>query len=201
MVRRKRNWHPKGYYHIIMQGNNRQNIFNGEQDVKEYYRILNFVFDKYPFRLFAYCIMSNHIHLLIQSPVVPLHKIMTPLNRRYSDYYRKLHNYTGQIYENRYFSKEILDSTGLIHVSRYIHRNPIETKTPMVQALEHYPYSSFPTYFHNIKSPYPFLNLQLLPSLMPPGIEKTAQAYAKYCIEQSKEQEVTPTSLNLCDNQ
>lgn len=50
MVRRKRNWHPKGYYHIIMRGNNRQNIFNGEQDVKEYYRILNFVFDKYPFR-------------------------------------------------------------------------------------------------------------------------------------------------------
>jgi len=112
-----------------------------------------------------------------------------------------LHNYTGQIYENRYFSKEILDPTGLIHVSRYIHRNPIETKTPMVQELEHYPYSSFPTYFHNIKSPYPFLNLQLLPSLMPPEHEKTAQAYAKYCIEQNKEQEVTPTSLNLCDNQ
>jgi len=108
----------------------------------------------------------NHIHLLIQSPDVPLHNIMTPLNRRYSDYYRKKHNYTGQIYENRYFSKEILDLTGLLHVSRYIHRNPIETKTPMVEALEQYGYSSYPSYFHNTRSAYPFL-LQLDSNLVP----------------------------------
>ncbi len=183
MVRRKRNWHPNGFYHIIVRGNNRQNIFRGDQDVNEYYRILNYVFDKYPFDIFAYCIMTNHLHFLLKSPNVPIGKLMMPINRRYSDYYRKKHNYTGQIYENRYYSKEILDPTGLLHVSSYIHRNPIETKNPMVQSLEHYPYSSYPYYFHNRKSPHPFLNLDLLPSLLPTSREKSPTEYSRYCIE------------------
>src|SRR4051794_10669059 len=109
MVRRKRNWHPNGYFHIIVRGNNRQNIFNGRKDVNEYFRILNFVYFKFPYELYAYCIMTNHVHFLLKSPIVPLGKLMAPINRRYSDYYRKKHNYTGQIYENRYYSKEIAD--------------------------------------------------------------------------------------------
>lgn len=87
MVRRKRNWYPSGIYHIIIRGNNRQNIFRGEQDVKEYYRILNYVYTKYPFDIFAYCIMTNHLHLLLKSPIVPIGKLMMPINRRYSDFY------------------------------------------------------------------------------------------------------------------
>lgn len=190
MVRRKRNWYPNGFYHIVMRGNNRQNIFNGEKDVKEYYRILNFVYAKYPFEIIAFCIMTNHVHFLLRSPIVPLGKLMAPINRRYSDYYRKKHNYTGQIYENRYYSKEIIAPVGLLHVSSYIHRNPIKTKVPMVEYLEHYPYSSYPCYFHNRKRPHPFLNLQLLPSLLPAGSEKTAQAYAKYCVAYEEDSEM-----------
>ncbi|WP_353056501.1 transposase [Sporosarcina luteola] len=58
----------------MVRGNNRQNIFNNEQDMNEYFRILNFVYGKYPFELYAYCIMSNHVHLLIRSRLVPLWK-------------------------------------------------------------------------------------------------------------------------------
>lgn len=184
MARRKRNWHPNGYFHVIIRGNNRQNIFRGKQDVDEYFRILNFVNDKYPFELFAYCLMTNHAHFLIRSRLIPLGKLMAPLNKRYSDYYRKKYNYVGQIYQNRYYSKEILDTTGLLNVSAYIHRNPIETKKPMVEQLEHYPYSSYPYYFHGKKEcpSNPFIQLQLLPSLLPAGIEKTAAEYVKYCM-------------------
>jgi len=183
MVRRNRNWHPNGFYHVIMRGNNRQNIFNGEGDVKEYFRILNYVYFKYPFELYAYCIMTNHVHFLLKSPIVPLGKLMTPINRRYSDYYRKKHNYTGQIYENRYYSKEVIDPNSLLNVSAYIHRNPIETKTPMVEVMEHYPYSSYHNYFYNTQSPHPFINLELLPSFLPIGSDKTKKAYAAYCVE------------------
>lgn len=183
LARPRRNWHPKGVYHIIVRGNNRQNIFCGKEDMNEYFRTLNFVYDKYPFELYAYCVMSNHVHLLMRSRHVPLGEIMGPLNKRYSDYYRKKHRYVGQIYQNRYYSKEIDDPQGLLYVSAYIHRNPIETKQPMVEAMEHYPYSSYRYYYYDQKSPYPFLDMYLLPSLLPPDRERTAQEYARFCLE------------------
>lgn len=183
MANKKRGSHPNGYYHIIVRGNNRQSIFTTEQDMNEYFRILNFVNGKYPFELYAYCIMSNHVHLLIRSRIFPLGKIMAPLNRRYSDYYRKKYNYVGQIYKNRYYSKEIVDPIGLLNVGSYIHRNPIETKEPMVASMEQYRYSSYPYYFYEQKSPHVFLHLKFLPSLLPVGWEKTAKEYARYCLE------------------
>ncbi len=131
--------------------------------------------------------MTNHVHFLLKSPLAPLGKLLAPINRHYSDYYRKKHNYTGQIYENRYYSKEIIDPTGLLNVGAYIHRNPIETKKPMVQAMEYYPYSSYQYYFHACNSPYPFVNLNFLPSLLPVGSKMTASEYAMYCLEYSKE--------------
>ena len=142
-----------------------------------------YVYGKYPFEIFAYCIMDNHNHLLLRSHEVPLGTLMAILNKRYSDYFRKKHNYTGQIYENRYYSKEVSAPTGLLNVSAYIHRNPIETKLPMVQSMEHYYYSSYKYYHHNTQSPYPFLNLRLLPDLMQVGNHEKLKTYTQYCIQ------------------
>lgn len=188
MANRKRGWHPNGFYHIIVRGNNRQNIFNTERDMYEYFRNLNYVNSKCPFELYAYCIMSNHVHLLIRSRLVPLGKVMMRLNRRYSDYYRKKYNYVGQIYQNRYYSKEIVDPIGLLNVGSYIHRNPIETKEPMVDSMDQYRYSSYQYYFYEHKSPHVFLNLKLLPSLLPVGWEKTGRGYARYCRERGRKE-------------
>lgn len=89
----------------------------------------------------AYCLMNNHYHLLIRSRT-PFSKTMMLLNRRYSDYYKKKYRYTGHLYENRYYSDMVLTAQGILEVSRYIHQNPVRTKTPLVIELEHYPYSS-----------------------------------------------------------
>ena len=183
MARPMRNWHYSKYYHVTIRGNNRQSIFQGGQDVSEYFRILRYVYEKYSFEIYAYCIMNNHTHLLLQSHEVPLGKLMAILNKRYSDYFRKKYDYTGQIYENRYFSKEIIGYMSLLNVSAYIHRNPLETKTPIVQTMEQYLFSSYHYYFHNRQSPYPFLNLTLLPNLIPGEQPDKLQAYIKYCIQ------------------
>ncbi|CAM4114872.1 transposase [Lederbergia lenta] len=182
MARPIRTWHSAGYYHITIRGNNRQNIFHGASDVNEYYRILTYVYGKYQFEIYAFCIMNNHNHLLLRSYEAPLGKLMAIVNKRYSDYFRKKYNYTGQIYESRYFSKEIGPPTGLLNVSAYIHQNPLETKIPIVQAMEQYLYSSYQYYYHDIPSPFPFLNLHLLPRLMPVEKQKL-KAYTQYCIQ------------------
>lgn len=183
MVRPIRTWHPEGRYHVTIRGNNRQDIFRTTADVNEYFRILHYVYYKYSFELYAYCIMNNHTHFLLRSPEVHLGNLMALINKRYSDYFRHKYDYTGQIYENRYFSKEISHPISLLNVGAYIHRNPIETKIPIVRTMEQFSFSSYRYYYYNRKSPYIFLNLDFLPALLPTGREKNKTEYARFCVE------------------
>ena len=113
---------------------------------------------------------------------------MAIINRRYSDYFKKKYHFTGQLYERRYFAELVPSPTSLLAVSRYIHRNPIETKTPIVKKMEHYPYSSFHYYKLDIPSPYPFLNTALLQDNLPQNTVPPRQAYCQYCEEERAEQ-------------
>ena len=106
MPRRKRNWHPHAYYHVSMRGNNRQNIFQSEEDVQELMRVLEYCAGKDCFTMLAFCIMSNHYHLLIRSEYVDLAKVMARINRRYSDYYAKRYSHVGRIYKKDTFQNK-----------------------------------------------------------------------------------------------
>lgn len=116
----------------------------------EFFRVMHYSYMKQPFTLLAYCVMTNHYHLLIRSPEAPLGKVMGHINRRYSDYYKKKYQYSGYLYGSRYFAKCAENPIGILAVSRYIHRNPIETALPMVNRMEDYPYSSYAFYSRNI---------------------------------------------------
>lgn len=171
-----------------MRGNNRQTIFNDDADFQAFFRVLQYTYQKHPFSIMTYCVMSNHYHLLIRSPEVPLGTVMAIINRRYSDYFKKKYHYTGQLYERRYFAELVSSSTSLLAVSRYIHRNPIETTTPMVEKMEHYLYSSFHYYKLDTPSPYPFLNTTLLLDYLPQTSVPPLQSYCQYCEEESTDQ-------------
>ena len=108
---------------------------------------------------------------------------MALINKRYSDYFRRQYDYTGQIYENRYFSEELSHPVSILNVGAYIHRNPIETKIPMVDTMEQYAYSSYRFYYDNVESPFPFLCLKSLPSLLPQKRGRSPYQYALYCVD------------------
>ena len=88
----------------------------------------------------------------------------------------------GRIYQKRYYAKEVDSRLGLLTVSSYIHRNPIETHVPMVERLEDYPYSSYPLYWNESLPAPSFLNRDLLKELLPPPFEKTNMGYCFYCL-------------------
>ncbi|CAM3229957.1 transposase [Filibacter tadaridae] len=182
MTRRKREWHPNAYFHVVMRGNNRQSIYQTQEDQQELMRAIEYTYDKYHFTLLAYCFMTNHFHLLIRSEYVDLSKVMARINRRYTDYYAKRYGHVGRIYQKRYFSKEVDGPQAILAVSSYIHRNPIETFVPMVANLEAYPYSSFPYYANEAKVPPRFLKTDLVATFLPNPFEKTNQAYCLYCL-------------------
>lgn len=172
--------------HVVMRGNNRQDIFQCKTDFLNFSRVLHYAYSKHPFTIIAYCVMTNHYHLLIRSPEVPLGKVMSLINKRYSNYYRKKYNYSGFLYESRYWAEMVTTPGSLLKVSRYIHRNPLETKIPIVTSLEDYAYSSYPLYHSSKPSPYPFLDLNLLSSY-----KNTRKEYCAYCETNKQKEENT----------
>ncbi|MFS0575953.1 transposase [Sporosarcina sp. 179-K 3D1 HS] len=186
MARKRRRWNPERFDHVVMRGNNRQDIFHDRGDISSFFRAMHYTYSKYPFTILAYCIMTNHYHLLIRSPEVPLGQVMGYLNRRYSDAYKKKYNYSGHLYESRYFSEMASSPRSLLLVSRYIHRNPINTKIPMVKKMEDYLDSSFYLYKNEKESPYPYLDLELLPSFLSEATKQNRQAYCLFCEEEKE---------------
>ncbi|MGM0899463.1 MAG: transposase [Bacillota bacterium] len=186
---RRRNFNPDSYYHVIMRGNNRQSIFNTKEDMLELKRAFLHVHQHYPFTILAWCFMSNHYHILIKPEQDSLSKIMSLVNRRYSHSYSKRYGHLGRIYQKRYFAKEVASPYGLLVVSSYIHRNPIQTSTPIVKRLAHYPYSSFPYYWNEDLPAPPFLDRSILSTLMPEPFAQTNAAYCLYCLKYKQQVE------------
>ena len=181
MPRKRRLWVPGGFYHVSMRGNNKQIIFYNQLDMDAFLRIVEHSHEKYNFQIYSYCIMNNHFHMLIRSDHVHLSQIMMNINKRYSDYYRKKYEFVGQIYEKRYYSDRVKGPRAFTAISSYIHRNPIDTKIPLVNSMEDYYGSSFQYYkFPHLLKPK-FLNIQFVTEILPKNFECSQKGYCEYC--------------------
>jgi putative transposase len=151
MVRTPRDWCPGATYHVTARGNRKQDLFHDIEDRKKYLSYLQDTKEKFHFTIHAYCLMSNHIHLLIETHDVPLEQIFRILHTRYAIYFNKKYDYVGHVFQGRYGSTKIDTPAYFIKVSRYIHQNPVKAKLTVVP--EYYPWSSYPSYVHSIDNP------------------------------------------------
>jgi putative transposase len=127
-------------YHILVRGNQRQDIFLEDQDRREYLKRLERYKKEQDFFLYAYVLMKNHIHLLIGTPAANLSKIMQGINLTYTQYFNKKYGTVGHLFQGRYKSF-LCDREGyLLSLVRYIHLNPVRAK--QVKDPEEYPWSS-----------------------------------------------------------
>ena len=94
-------------YHCIIRGINKQNLFFDQQDKDKFLNELKKTKDKYNYSLYAYCIMSNHVHLLIKDNNNKLQSIMQSITISYSIYFNKKYDRSGHLFENRYKSSSI----------------------------------------------------------------------------------------------
>ena len=112
-------------YHVVIKGADRQLLFEEEKDFKKYLKLLEYFKQECEFEIFAYCLMSNHVHLLIRhSPDSSLETIFRKLNTTYAVWFNMKYERTGYVQNGRYFSDPIENINSLLAVARYIHYNP-----------------------------------------------------------------------------
>jgi putative transposase len=113
-------------YHITSRGNEKKDIFLGDEDRILFLKILREVKEKFNWLCHAYCLMSNHYHLVIETPEGNLSRGMRYLNGTYTQLYNKRHSRTGHLLQGRYKSILIEKESHLLEVCRYIVLNPVK---------------------------------------------------------------------------
>lgn len=152
MARKNRVWFPGAMYHITSRGNRRGALFYDHEDYLMYLELLEKTRLRYPFHLHAYCLMTNHIHLQLETIDHNLKHIMKKLNFRYAIYFNKRHRYVGHVFQGRYGAKLIGTKEYQLETNRYIHLNPVEAK--MVISPEDYRWSSYTAYVTTNNNPH-----------------------------------------------
>ncbi len=109
----------------MARGNNKQVIFKDEQDYRIYVNRLKKYHERYKFILYAYVLMSNHIHLLIETGMTPLSKIMQGIQQSYTAYFHKKYNSVGHLFQGRYIAILCQKDAYILELVRYIHLNPV----------------------------------------------------------------------------
>ena len=128
----------------MTRGINRQDIFCDQDDYRRFLEIFNRAkTDK--FEVYGYCLMSNHVHLLIREKSEEIHQIMKRLGTSYAWWYNQKYQRTGHVFQGRYGSECVKDDGYLLTVIRYIHNNPV--KAGMVSKPEDYCWSSIQAYY------------------------------------------------------
>ena len=148
MARHARRLSDSGINHVILRGVNRQDLFHDDEDMGKMLDVLEECTGICKSRLHAYCLMTNHIHLLIQTTEEPdfetLAQTMKRIGVRYARYYNSKYDRVGHLFQERYKSEAVETDLYFLGVLRYIHRNPIAAglaKTP-----DGYSWSSYGAY-------------------------------------------------------
>lgn len=135
------------FFHIVVEGINREGIFEEENERKKY---LTYLFEKSEnknLQIIAYCIMPKYAHILIYTENIKnISELMSKLNTKYAIYYNKTNDRIGYVFRNRYKAEEILTTSHLISCINYIHNNPIKAK--MCNKKFEYKYSSYNAYIN-----------------------------------------------------
>jgi putative transposase len=134
-----------GIYHVIVRGINRQNIFHDEEDYQRFLETIDRVKSPGSFELYGYCLMGNHVHLLLHEQKDDLTKIMKRIGISYAWWYNWKYDRVGHVFQDRYKSETVEDETYIINLLRYIHNNPV--KAEMVKEPEEYRWSSCRAYY------------------------------------------------------
>ena len=144
MPRKARLKSSTGIYHIVFRGINKQRIFEDDEDHLVFLKKLKTYKETSEYEIYAYCLMANHVHLLMKEGSDPLGIIFRRIGSSYVFWYNRKHNRLGHLFQDRYKSEVVDTETYFLTAMRYIHQNPL--KAGIVKNIQEYPWSSYNEY-------------------------------------------------------
>jgi putative transposase len=148
MPRKPRLFNPEIPYHIIARGNNRQTLFHDSTDYQHFLFCLEKLKSEHTFDLYHYCLMPNHIHLLMKfGSLIDFQKISQRMLLLYAKHFSRRYTHIGHVFQDRFKSIPVEENSYLLECGRYIERNPL--KAGMVQHPADYPWSSASFYLRS----------------------------------------------------
>ncbi|NMD72710.1 transposase [Bacillus sp. DNRA2] len=169
MPREARSKSKSGVYHLIWRGANRQEIFHEDVDWIVFLDLLLKYKQKCQLIVYAWCLMSNHVHLLMKEGTESISDSMKRVGVCYAQYYNWKYRTTGHLFQDRFKSESVEDRNYLITVIRYIHQNPV--KAWMVASCEDWRWSSCRGYYGKAVYPKQLLDSAPVLRLFSPDIE------------------------------
>ena len=140
MPRRQRISSASGFYHVIVRGNAQQLIFEDDADRSRFVSLMGSSFENAGITVLAWCLMSNHVHIVLDDPEQHLSKAMQGIIGAYARYFNQRYTRVGNLFEQRFGSYPIEDDGYLMQAIRYVLNNPVAAGIGM---LEEYPWSSY----------------------------------------------------------
>lgn len=170
-----------GIYHIILRGQNRQIIFEDDEDKEKFLKTPEECKRKSGFELYGYCLMGNHIHLLLHELKDETGIIMRRIGASDVYWYNWKYRRCGHLFQDRYKSEAIETDEYFLTVLRYIHRNPV--KAGLVKRMSDYKWSSYDEYISNKG----LTDINFALNIVDENREKAVAGFAKYHAEQQED--------------
>jgi putative transposase len=139
------------FYHITSRGNEKKAIFRGAEDFTRFLAVISRAHGRYGILVHAYVLMTNHYHLLLETPRPNLTASLHDLNTAYTNYFNRKYSRAGHLFQGRYRCILVEKDAYLLELSRYLHLNPV--RAGIVQRPEDYRWSSYRSYIDTLPFP------------------------------------------------
>ena len=166
-------------YHVTMRGNERQAIFRGDMDRERFLEGLRGRVEEYGIRLYLFVLMTNHVHLVLETPKGNLSRFMHSLETGYTVSFNRRHRRSGHLMQGRFGALLVEGDKYLLRLTRYVHLNPVFVKSVKSlppkerrEKLRHYVWSSYPSYI-GLRKKLDYVEYGPMLSLM--GVKKKEQ--------------------------
>lgn len=175
MARGAREKSSTGIYHIMVRGTNRQKIFFDNEDRVRFLDRLNICKENNGIKIYGWCLMSNHVHLLIKEGTEDISKTIQRLGVSYARFFNWKYHAVGHVFQDRFKSEKVETDRYLLTVVRYIHQNPI--KAGMVKKMSGYKWSSCSGYYGEPYYPAGMLDADLVLGIFNGDREKAEKEF------------------------
>ena len=197
MPRKARKKSPTGIYHVVLRGINKQAIFDDAEDYRKLLTILKNYQEKCGYEIYAYCLMNNHIHLLIIEGAEDLGLVFRRLGVAYVFWYNWKYDRCGHLFQDRYKSQVVDSDRYFLTVLRYIHQNP--WKAGMTRSVTAYPWSSYGEYIEGRR----ICNIEYVLSLFSENEKEAIKLFEEFSSVENTDQclEYDEESIRLIDSE